>query len=128
MRDVDIRPATAADVDALWAVLEPIIRSGETYALPADMQRDDALVYWLSSDHEVFVAVENGAVLGTYYLRANQKGAGSHVANCGYLVIGGRRRDLETSFAHCVRCRDSKCDLHHAPVHATGLFVWIDGR
>jgi ribosomal protein S18 acetylase RimI-like enzyme len=25
-------------------------------------------------------------VLGTYFLRANQKGGGSHVANCGYIT------------------------------------------
>jgi GNAT superfamily N-acetyltransferase len=52
------------------------------------MARDDALRYWLSSEHEVSVAVEGaGRVLGTYYLRANQGGAGSHVANCGYMVL-----------------------------------------
>jgi ribosomal protein S18 acetylase RimI-like enzyme len=34
----------------------------------------------------VFVADDNGTVVGTYYLRANNRGGGAHVANCGYVV------------------------------------------
>lgn len=81
-----IRPALPSDADAIWAILEPTIRAGETYTLPLDMSREDALVYWMSPDHEIFVAEENESVLGTYFLRANQRGGGSHVCNCGYLT------------------------------------------
>jgi ribosomal protein S18 acetylase RimI-like enzyme len=81
-----IRAATASDSDAIWKILEPIIRAGETYTLPQDMNREDALAYWQSPGHEVFVAEESGEILGTYYLRANQKGGGAHVANCGYMT------------------------------------------
>jgi ribosomal protein S18 acetylase RimI-like enzyme len=81
-----IRTATAGDADAIWKILEPIIRAGETYTLPRDMSREDALAYWHSPGHEVFVAEENGEISGTYCLRANQKGGGSHVANCGYMT------------------------------------------
>ena len=70
----------------IWSILEPVIRAGETYTLPRELSREDALAYWLSDGHEVFVAEEDGAVLGTYYLRANQRGGGSHVANCGYVT------------------------------------------
>jgi L-amino acid N-acyltransferase YncA len=80
-----IRPATLADADAIWSILMPVIRAGETYTLAADMTREDALAYWMSPRHEVFVA-EEGAIVGTYYLRANQGGNGSHVANCGYVT------------------------------------------
>ena len=81
-----IREATANDGDAIWKILEPVIRGGDTYTLPADMTCADALAYWKSPGHEVFVAEENGEILGTYYLRANQKGGGAHVANCGYMT------------------------------------------
>ena len=81
-----IREATARDADAIWKILEPVIRAGDTYTLPADMTSEDALAYWNSPGHEVFVAEESGEILGTYYLRANQKGGGSHVANCGYIT------------------------------------------
>lgn len=81
-----IRPAHANDNDAIWKILEPVIRAGETYTLPQDMPREEALAYWWTPGHEVFVFEEGGEVLGTYYLRANQKGGGAHVANCGYMT------------------------------------------
>jgi L-amino acid N-acyltransferase YncA len=84
---LNIRAAQPADSDAIWTILEPAIRAGDTYTLPRDMHREEALAYWLSSDHEVFVAEdEDKHILGTYYLRPNQRGGGSHVANCGYMT------------------------------------------
>jgi ribosomal protein S18 acetylase RimI-like enzyme len=81
-----IRAAQAHDRDAIWAILEPMIRTGETYTLPRDMDRDAAFGFWFSPGHEVFVAEDEGRVKGTYFLRANQGGGGSHVANCGYVT------------------------------------------
>src|SRR5262245_6100783 len=81
-----IRAAGPEDADGVWAILEPVIRAGETYALPQDMTRKDALAYWFSPAHAVFVAEVDGKILGTYYLRANQQGGGAHVANCGYIT------------------------------------------
>ena len=81
-----IREALSKDEDAIWTILEPVIRAGETYPLPQDMDRKTALAYWFSPEHEVFVAEDNGAVVGTYFLKANQKGGGAHVANCGYMT------------------------------------------
>jgi ribosomal protein S18 acetylase RimI-like enzyme len=63
-----------------------IIQAGESYTLPSDMDKESALTYWLSAEHEVFVAEENGEIVGTYFLQANQKGGGAHVANCGYIT------------------------------------------
>jgi ribosomal protein S18 acetylase RimI-like enzyme len=83
---MDIRKATTEDAPAIWCILEPIIRAGETYTLPADLSEEDALAYWLAPSHEVFVTLIDGVVAGTYYLRANQHGGGSHVANCGYVT------------------------------------------
>ena len=100
-----IRVASAADSPAIWAILEPIVRAGETYALPRDMTRTAALDYWYGTDRETFVAEENGAIVGTYFLRANQLGGGAHVANCGYATAaaaqhrGIARRMLEHSLA-----------------------------
>jgi L-amino acid N-acyltransferase YncA len=83
---MNIRPAGLSDADAIWSILEPTIRAGETYTLPRDMDREQALAYWSSPGHTVFVAEEDGELLGTYYLRANQKGGGAHVGNCGYMT------------------------------------------
>ncbi len=66
--------------------MEPIIRAGETYTLPRDMDQEGAVAYWLSALHEVFVAEDDGNIVGTYFLQANQQGGGEHVANCGYMT------------------------------------------
>lgn len=83
---VTIRSAVLADHDALWTMLEPTIRAGEVFALPREMGRTAALAYWFDPRHTVFIAEENNAILGSYYIQPNQLGPGSHVANCGYLT------------------------------------------
>jgi L-amino acid N-acyltransferase YncA len=81
-----IRPVTDGDADAIWAIMEPIIRAGETYTLPRDMSKEATLAYWFSPEREVFVAEDSGEIVGTYCLQANQRGGGAHVANCGYMT------------------------------------------
>src|SRR3954452_13321779 len=83
---MEIRAARPGDAPAIWAILKPTIRAGETYALPRDMTRAEAIAYWMGPDRETFVAEQGGHVLGTYYLRPNQLGGGAHVANCGYVT------------------------------------------
>jgi len=81
-----IREAIPSDNDAIWSIMEPIIRAGETYPLARDMSREAALTHWLAPGHEVFVAEDGGQIVGTYILRANREGGGAHVANCGYMT------------------------------------------
>ncbi len=83
---IAVRVAMPCDAEAIWSVLEPVIRAGKTYTLPREMERGAAVEWWFAPGHEVFVAEENGAVVGTYFLRANQQGGGAHVANCGYIT------------------------------------------
>ena len=83
---VNIRAATVADWPQLWPILEPVIRAGETYALPQSWSEDQARTYWFKAENEVFVAETSGNVVGTYFLRANAMGGGSLVANCGYMT------------------------------------------
>ena len=82
-----IRTAVLADRAAIWGILEPVIRAAETYALPADLSKADALAYWMGPGREVFVAEQDGQVVGTYFLCANQKGGGDHVANAAYATL-----------------------------------------
>ncbi len=81
-----IRPATRQDDEAIWRVIEPMIRAGETYPLPRGLGKAQALAYWHAPEHEVFLAEDAREAAGTYYLRANNQGGGDHVANCGYVV------------------------------------------
>jgi ribosomal protein S18 acetylase RimI-like enzyme len=87
-----IRPAVPEDGEAISRVITPAIRAGETYALPPDWTEAEALAYWGSPGHTVFVAQdggedgERGTIVGTYYIRPNQRGSGDHVANCAFMT------------------------------------------
>ena len=83
---LDIRLACKTDADIIWSIIKPVIRAGETYALDQDMTKQEALSYWMSQGKWTFVAENHGEILGTYYLKTNQAGGGSHVCNCGYIT------------------------------------------
>jgi ribosomal protein S18 acetylase RimI-like enzyme len=83
---LNIRSADLNDADDIWCILEPVFRAGETYTLPEDITWEEAISYWFADGNHVFVAEDDGKVLGTYYLRTNQRGGGSHVCNCGYMT------------------------------------------
>lgn len=101
-----IRLARPEDAAAIWSIIGPTFRAGETYAIDPEISREDALAYWLGRDKETFVAEFEGEVVGTYYLRANQAGGGGHVCNCGYMTSatatgrGVARQMCEHSFQH----------------------------
>jgi L-amino acid N-acyltransferase YncA len=82
-----IRPADQNDAAAIWAIIKPAIRSGETLALDRNIDQAGALSsYWMRDDNMVFVTEQNGQVAGSYFLRANQGGGGGHVCNAGYIT------------------------------------------
>ncbi|MEM1344470.1 MAG: GNAT family N-acetyltransferase [Pseudomonadota bacterium] len=81
-----IRPYTPGDTEALWAMLEPVFRAGETYCIERDITREAALAYWSAPGNQVFLAERGGDALGSYLLCANKRGGGDHVANCAYVT------------------------------------------
>ena len=83
---MQIRPARSEDAAAIWAIIEPTIRAGETLALDQGLNEADALAFWCGADKETFVLEDSGAIVGTYFLRPNQAGGGDHVCNCGYVT------------------------------------------
>jgi L-amino acid N-acyltransferase YncA len=83
---IKIRPATDADHDAIWKIFHEIISAGDTYGLDPRMSRDEALAYWFRADTQIYVAEKSGRVIGTYILRPNQSGGGSHVSNAAFMV------------------------------------------
>ena len=83
---MEIRLAKASDADGIWALLRPVFRAGDTYAIDPQISRDAALAYWMDLPAATYVATQAGAIVGTYYIKTNQQGGGSHVCNCGYIV------------------------------------------
>lgn len=84
---IQIRKATYEDYNAIWEIFSEVIKSGATYVFPADTPKSDLKTLWLAPTMETYVAeTEDGEIVGTYMLRPNQIGRGSHVANAGYMV------------------------------------------
>ncbi|KGF65534.1 GNAT family N-acetyltransferase [Pseudomonas lutea] len=88
---IHIRPMTAADFDGFWPTFQAVVQAQETYAYDADLTYEQALHLWLEYPLHTLVAEEDGVLLGSYYLKANAAGPGSHVSNCGYMVSQAAR-------------------------------------
>jgi L-amino acid N-acyltransferase YncA len=90
---LQIRPFEAADWPAVWALLEPVFRSGETFPHDPAISEAEARSLWVEQSQAVLVALDgNGTVVGSYYLRPNSLSLGAHVANAGYVVAAHCRR------------------------------------
>lgn len=82
----DIRPFDEPDWRGVWQILAPVFQSGESYPYAQDISETEARRVWIETPSATFVAVASAKVLGTYYIKPNQPGLGSHVCNCGYAV------------------------------------------
>jgi L-amino acid N-acyltransferase YncA len=90
---LQIRPFEATDWPAVWALLEPVFRAGETFPHDPAISEAEAQLAWVVQTQAVMVAVDPaGAVVGTYYLKPNSLALGAHVANAGYVVAEHCRR------------------------------------
>ena len=83
---MDIRPIRDEDWPEVWRLLRATFAAGDTYAFPPDSSEADIRKAWVETPLAAFVAREGDALLGTYFIKANQPGLGSHVCNCGYVV------------------------------------------
>jgi ribosomal protein S18 acetylase RimI-like enzyme len=84
---MQIRPFEATDWPRLWPFLHHTFALGDTYAYAPDASEADIRHAWTVAPKATYVAVdEDGTVLGTYYIKPNQPGLGSHVCNCGYVT------------------------------------------
>lgn len=102
-----IRAFKPEDWAAVWAILEPVFRAGDTYAVDPRISEEAARQYWTDLPLACFVAFDDGGeVLGTYYLKQNQAGPGAHVCNCGY-VTGAAARGRGVARAMCEHSQDA---------------------
>ena len=81
-----IRPATAADADAVWRIFHAVVAGGDTYAFLPDTPRADAVAYFFGPGIASWVIEDGGRVIGVYKLIPNHAGLGSHVANASFMV------------------------------------------
>src|SRR5262245_13201608 len=81
-----IRPFHDSDWPRVWPILHATFAAGETYSFAPDIGEAEARKIWIDAPLATFVAEADGEILGTYFIKANQPGLGSHVCNCGYVV------------------------------------------
>jgi L-amino acid N-acyltransferase YncA len=86
-----IRPASDDDHDAIWNIFHEVVATGDTYAFDPQISRAEALAYWFGTKTSSYVAEKAEKILGTYILKPNQPGAGSHVANAAFMVGANAR-------------------------------------
>jgi L-amino acid N-acyltransferase YncA len=76
-----------------WRIMKPVFATGDTCAYSPEITEAEAFAAWIKTPVATFVAKDaQGDVVGIYYLRANQPGLGSHVANAGYVVSTQARK------------------------------------
>lgn len=93
-----IREAVKVDFDFIWPIFREIVKAGETYAYAPETTKEQAFKIWIETPRKTYVLEEEGNILGTYFLKTNQAGPGSHVCNCGYMVSSSARgRGLATA-------------------------------
>jgi ribosomal protein S18 acetylase RimI-like enzyme len=84
---ISIRQYKEEDWPARWSIVEPVFRSGETYAFSPNITEKEAYAVWIESPLATYVAInENNEIWGTYYIKPNQPDLGAHVCNSGYIV------------------------------------------
>ena len=83
---MNIREAANSDFHKIWPIFREIASTGETYAYPRNISREDAEKLWMGLPRKTFMIEEEGRIFGTYYIKTNQPGPGDHVCNCGYMV------------------------------------------
>jgi ribosomal protein S18 acetylase RimI-like enzyme len=83
---IQIREANEQDKAAVWKIIKAVIAGGDTYVFDPETPEGEMIAYWFSPEKYVYVAEQDGVVVGTYWLKANQPGLGSHVCNAAYMV------------------------------------------
>jgi RimJ/RimL family protein N-acetyltransferase len=82
-----IRPFEEQDWPAVWQILHKTCLTGDTFVFESDVTEGQMRCIWVWPAVETFVACQpDGKIIGTYFIKANQPGLGSHFANCGYAV------------------------------------------
>ena len=82
-----IRRFEEADWPSVWPLLHATFLAGDTYAFAPESTETEIHRAWIELPAATFVCCSGtGQILGTYFIKSNQPGLGSHVCNCGYVV------------------------------------------
>ncbi|HBP04408.1 MAG TPA: GNAT family N-acetyltransferase [Stenotrophomonas sp.] len=82
---MEIRPASADDIDAMWAIFKAAIAAEDALPFAGTFEAGTFRSHWFGVQ-PAFVAVLEGRVAGMYKMGANYPDLGAHVASATYVV------------------------------------------
>ena len=88
---MEIRRALTGDFDQIWPLLHEVFSRGDTYTFSPDTDKKTAFSIWMETPAATYVASLENQIVGTYFIKPNQPGLGSHVCNVGYIVSSAVR-------------------------------------
>jgi GNAT superfamily N-acetyltransferase len=86
MKPIQIILACPEHIDDIWRIFYHVIQTGDTYVYSPKTTREQMMSLWFGENYSTYVALIDGKVAGTYFIKPNYSGFGSHVANCSYMV------------------------------------------
>ena len=123
---MQIREATKTDFEGIWPIFHEIVSAGDSYAYPRNTSKEEANRLWIQQPRKTYIAEVEGQILGTYYIKTNQTGPGSHVCNCGYMVSSkARGKGLATSM--CEHSQRIAIELGYKAMQFNFVAVSNDG-
>jgi L-amino acid N-acyltransferase YncA len=86
-----VTEATDADWSGIWEIFHDVVQGQDTYAYAPETTEAEAREMWMgkgkyATGAAAFVVKDGQKIIGTFSLRANHFGQGSHVANGAYMV------------------------------------------
>ena len=81
-----IRKAIQEDKEEIWKILKEVIAQGDSFAFDPNTPKEKMMAYWMAEDKHTYVALLDNEIVGSFFIKANQPGLGSHIANAGYMT------------------------------------------
>ncbi len=109
--NIKIHSFVASDWENIWPILRATFSAGDTYTFAPDSTEQEIYHAWVEVPQATFVArAADGTILGTYFIKKNQTGNGSHVSNCGY-VVSPAAQGLGIATLMCQHSQDQAVEM-----------------
>ena len=104
---IEIRKAVDADKPAVWQIIKAVIAGDDTYVFPSNTPEDEMIAYWFSREKYNYVALADGKVVGTFWIKAIGSGKINNVSGDGIrngcntgFFIDSNSREVSNSLVH----------------------------
>jgi len=84
---IEFRKAILTDHQDIWNIIKEVISAGDTYVFAPASSKEKMLNFWCGEEKQTYVAITDGKIVGTFFIKDNQPDLGSHIANAGYMTI-----------------------------------------